>query len=62
MDGEHNHVRGETSIGSKEEILASIPMSKFKLANEVQEIFKWNPNIVFEISDNIEKPLSEMTQ
>lgn len=64
MDGEHNHVRGEasTSIGTKEEILALIPMSKFELANEVQEIFKWNSNIGFEVSDNIEKALSKLKE
>lgn len=62
MDGEYNHVRGAASIsiGTKEEILALIPLSKFELANEVQEIFKWNSNIGFEVSDNIEKSLSQL--
>lgn len=62
MDGEYNHVQGEASIsfGTKEEILTLIPLSEFKLANEVQEIFEQNSNIGFEVSENIEKSLSEL--
>ena len=62
MDGENNHVRGQPSIsiGTKEEIKGLFDVSKFTLSGEIQEILKFNSNIGYEISDNIEKSISEI--